>query len=82
MRLWKLTHGQHLEALGFKEACNQKSVYYHQQLDILIICHVDDPWIDIGLGKDYEHLEDQAEIDRVRRTHAANDPLENRPRPA
>ena len=38
------------------------AVYYHAELDIVIICHVDDPWIDVGLGAENEHLTDQDAI--------------------
>ena len=65
MKIWKLTHGEHLKKLGFKEACNQRAVYYHAELDIVIICHVDDPWIDVGLGAENEHLTDQDAIDLI-----------------
>ena len=65
MKIWKLTHGEHLKKLGFKEACNQRAVYYHAELDIVIICHVDDPWIDVGLGAENEHLTDQVAVDMV-----------------
>ena len=51
MFIWKLTHGTYLcQALGFKELCNQRSVYRNAELDITILCHVDDPWIHVGLG--------------------------------
>ena len=43
MKIWKLAHGEHLKKLGFKEACNQRAVYCHAELDIVVICHVDDP---------------------------------------
>ena len=60
MRIWKITHGEHLERLGFREVQNQKAVYYHSKLDIVCLCHVDDPWFDIGLGEDNQYLlEDQ-----------------------
>ena len=58
MKLWKLTHGEHLKKLGVKEACNQRAVYYHAGLDIVIICHVNDPLTDVGLGAENEHLTD------------------------
>lgn len=65
MRLWKMTHGQHLSKLGFKEVMNQRAIYYHAELDILIICHVDDPWIDVGLGKEHDQLTNERDIDAV-----------------
>lgn len=65
MRLWKLTHGQHLAELGFIESKNQGAVCYHPELDMLMLCHVDDPWIDIGLGKENEHITEQKEVDRI-----------------
>ena len=63
MTIWKLTHGEHLKKLGFKEACNQRAIHYHAELDIVITCHVGDPWIDVGLGAENENLTDQDAID-------------------
>jgi len=70
MRIWKITHGEHLERLGFREVQNQKAVYYHSKLDIVCLCHVDDPWFDIGLGEDNQYLlenqeKNQEKIDQV-----------------
>lgn len=65
MKLWKITHEQNLFKLGFREAYNQKAVYWHEKLDILMICHVDDPWIDVGLGEEHCHITDQEEVDRL-----------------
>ena len=65
MKIWKLTHGEHSKRLEFKEDCNQRAVYYHAELDIVIICHVDDPWIDVGLGTENEHFTDQDAIDMI-----------------
>ena len=50
--------------MGFRELVNQQSVYKNSELDINILCHVDDPWIDVGLGADdnYEGLT-QVQID-------------------
>jgi hypothetical protein len=65
MQIWKRTHGTYLEqCLGFRELVNQQSVYRNSELDINILCHVDDPWIDVGLGADdnYEGLT-QVQVD-------------------
>ena len=51
-----------MKKLGFKEVCNQRVVCYHAELDIVIICHVDDPRVDVRLGAEDEHLNDQDAI--------------------
>jgi hypothetical protein len=66
MQIWKRTHGTYLiECLGFKELVNQQSVYRNEELDINILCHVDDPWIDVGLGGEEQYAglsQDQIDV--------------------
>ena len=80
MQIWKLTHGTYLtKALGFKECVNQQSIYRNSELDINIICHVDDPWIDIGLGDQYEgKSQDQIDLELTVKEDALHKALHDR----
>ena len=58
--IWKVTLMHNLTTeLGFREAKNMESVYYHPERKTIVICHVDDPLVKTVSEEETEWFHEQ-----------------------